>query len=117
MGCGASKNKQRVDPVLQVCVRSNSAEAVTVALERVGVDINGADERGMTALMYAAVLGKDEAISVLVAKGANTEMVDRNGMTAAMHAAYAGKHSALKKLEGAGARLSPGCAHRTHARQ
>jgi uncharacterized protein len=111
MGCGASK--QRVDPVLRVCVRSNSAEAVTVALERVGVDINAADERGMTALMYAAVLGKDEAIAVLIAKGADTDAVDRNGMTAAMHAAYAGHDVALKKLEAAGARLSPGCARPT----
>ena len=113
MGCGASKSKQRVDPVLQVCVRSNSAEAVTVALERVGVDNNGTDGHGMTALMYAAILGKDEAISVLLAKGANTEIIDHNGMTAAMHAAYAGKDSALNKLEAAGARLSLGCTHHT----
>lgn len=112
MGCGASKKKQHVDPVLQVCVRSNSAEAVTVALERVGVDVNATDGRGMTALMYAAVLGKDESIGVLLAKGADTDIVDHNGMTAAMHAAYAGKDGALKKLEGAGARLSPGCARR-----
>ena len=112
-----SKSKQQVDPVLQVCVRSNSAEAVTVALERVGVDINGTDERGMTALMYAAVLGKDEAISVLVAKGADTEIMDRNGMTAAMHAAYAGKDTALKTLAGVGARLSPACAQRTKAKR
>jgi ankyrin repeat protein len=110
MGCGASKPKT-IDRVLDVCVRSNDAEAVTVALERVGValDIDATDEHGMTALMYASVLGKQESVATLIARGASTDVVDRNGMTAAMHAAYVGQDAALRALESGGANLSPGC--------
>ena len=108
MGCGASKPKT-IDRVLDVCVRSNDAEAVTVALERVGVDIDATDEHGMTALMYASVLGKQESVATLIARGASMDVVDRNGMTAAMHAAYVGQDAALRELESGGANLSPGC--------
>ncbi len=55
-------------------------EAVKVAIE-LGVDINAANEYGLTALHGAAFIGADSIIQFLMEKGANPELVDKHGQT------------------------------------
>ena len=109
IGCGASKAKNAIDEALLVSVRADDAAGVIGALARHGAEIITTDERGMTALMYASVLGHEAAVSALIAKRANLNKKDCNNTTAAMHAAYVGKYGVLQQLEHTGAELSPGC--------
>ena len=55
-------------------------EAVKVAIE-LGVDINAANEYGLTALHGAAFIGADSIIQFLMEKGANPELMDKHGQT------------------------------------
>ena len=112
-----------IDEALKVSVRDDDAHGVIAALARHGAEINATDERGMTALMYAAVLGNESAVSALIAKGARCKfssgllslvmipiafserllviavnIKDENNLTAAMHAAYAGKSGVVEQL-------------------
>jgi ankyrin repeat protein len=48
-----------------------------------GADINTTDMSGWTPLFYAAILGNQHAVSVLIAAGAKIELEDKVGITAA----------------------------------
>ena len=50
-------------------------------------DINAATEKGVTALHYAAKLGKTEIVKSLLANGANIYATDNNGKTPLIWAA------------------------------
>ena len=59
----------------------NALEAVKLAVE-LGVDVNGAGERGMTALGGAAMTGANSIIQFLADSGAQINQRDRCGQTA-----------------------------------
>jgi ankyrin repeat protein len=60
---------------------ADSIEAIKVCLEG-GVDINAADGRGQTALYGAALMGYDQVVKFLLARGANPAIKDQRGFTA-----------------------------------
>ena len=47
-----------------------------------GTDVNASSERGQTALILAAVFGRDEIVSLLLAAGADVRLKDSLGLTA-----------------------------------
>jgi ankyrin repeat protein len=47
-----------------------------------GADINAQDERGMTALMWAAHMGDPEMTRLLISKGAKLNIRNNDGFTA-----------------------------------
>ena len=47
-----------------------------------GIDVNCRDERGITALMYAAALGNETLIQLLLKHGADKTLKDGQGRTA-----------------------------------
>lgn len=67
-------------PLLIKAIRLQWRELVTAILER-ALDVNVTDERGCTALHYAARMGKTYFISALISKGANIELKNKSGYT------------------------------------
>ncbi len=62
-----------------------------------GVNINGTDSLGRTALMWAAAMGYPDVVRLLLDKGANVNSRDYSGRTAMMWAAAKG-HAEIVKL-------------------
>jgi hypothetical protein len=61
-----------------------STDIVTVLKE--GATVNGPDQRGRTALMYASICGLAENVKTLLANGADATLKDDEDRTALMHA-------------------------------
>lgn len=55
--------------------------AVKYLIEEVGLDVNGVDDDGNTAVHHAASRGDNEMIQYLVSKGADVTRVNRSGLT------------------------------------
>ena len=60
------------------------------SVQNQGVPVNGAYAQQLTALMWAAGQGHAEAVQVLLARGARTDLLDDRGLTAAAIARQAG---------------------------
>jgi uncharacterized protein len=60
--------------------QKEAVDAVTLLLDA-GADVNGADNRGQTALHGAAFWGFNDLVRVLVARGAAIDAKDRQGRT------------------------------------
>jgi hypothetical protein len=71
-----------------------------------GVEADGADADGTTALMYASVLGHVSCVEVLLQAGAVVDRVDPAGVTALMLSASRGHCQACSALLEAGAQLT-----------
>ena len=54
-------------------------------LIRSGIDVNCQDERGISALMYAAVAGNEPLIQLLLKHGADKTLKDGQGRTASAY--------------------------------
>jgi ankyrin repeat protein len=65
----------------------NAAEAVKLCLAQAGVEVNAVNDSGETALHGAAHLGLNEAIEVLVERGAKLNAKNKKGETPYMYAA------------------------------
>lgn len=70
-----------------------------------GVNVNGKDKKGTTALMDAASNGQIPALQVLLVKGANVDARDESGITALFYAASNGQVPALQMLLTRGANI------------
>lgn len=64
-----------------------------------GCDINHTNREGQTALMMASLFGREAVIDVLLAHGADPNMVDRSGNTAAKLADMQGLEALAAKLK------------------
>lgn len=58
-------------------------------------ELDRQDEKGCTALMYAAMAGNYRVIEALKAAGANLEITDQDGLKAVDHAAKNGHSTAI----------------------
>ncbi|MGE0253035.1 MAG: ankyrin repeat domain-containing protein [Alphaproteobacteria bacterium] len=70
-----------------------------------GVDIEGRDTSGRTAIINAAWRGRVDAIELLVALGADFNVADTGGLTAVQWAASNGHTDAVERLVAAGAAI------------
>jgi ankyrin repeat protein len=73
---GFAANSHRIHP-------TGWMPAVKYLIEEVGLDVNGRDHEGNTALHHAAARGDNEMILYLVSKGADVQAVNREGQTTA----------------------------------
>ncbi|CAE6958645.1 ANKRD50 [Symbiodinium sp. CCMP2592] len=86
---------------------------VAEVLLKVGVPLEGRDERGHTALVSAATQGLVNVVDFLVRAGAQLEARDQHGDTALVLAANNGDLEVLEVLIRAGAQLEASCRHGT----
>ena len=56
------------------------------------------DEKGMSALMYASMLGKKEVVEFLLKQGAKVNLCDNNGRTALIYASKNGYYDVVRIL-------------------
>jgi ankyrin repeat protein len=72
-----------------------------------GAKIDSLDPQGnRRALNYAALNDRDDVISLLLSRGASTNLANRTGFTPLHHAVEGSAHAALRRLIAAGADLS-----------
>jgi len=70
------------------------------------VRVDGTDEKGKTALMYAAEQGSSDVCSALLYRGADPTIADQSGWTAMHYAAFCGYENIVQQLEEAGANIN-----------
>jgi ankyrin repeat protein len=70
----------------------NRIKVVEILLEQESIDIQLRDDHGATALHHAAGNGNTEIVRLLIAAGADSEMIDSDGRTAAIYAYDNGHH-------------------------
>ncbi|MCC7125484.1 MAG: ankyrin repeat domain-containing protein [Acidobacteria bacterium] len=88
--------------------------AVKYLIEEVGLDVNGVDDDGNTAVHHAASRGDNEMIQYLVSKGADVTRVNRSGLTTVDMANGPVQRTqpypeTIKLLEGLGAKNNNRC--------
>jgi len=71
---------------------------LVVGLMMRGVEVNGADEAGITPLHDAAYYGHVEIVRLLLSKGAKVTAVDEDGSTPLHHAAESGHEETVRAL-------------------
>lgn len=81
-------------------------EACVSALLKAGASANAKDNRGQSALMWAAFYGDARCVEILIDAGADLEQTHVNGTTRAIHTALrSGNALTLQTLLNAGARV------------
>ncbi|NWE92845.1 ankyrin repeat domain-containing protein [Pseudomonas reactans] len=81
------------------CVQLGYAKTTKLRVEQDNIDVNEQDERGMTALHYAAALGARQCLRVLVNSGkCNYLLKDKRGRYASELAFSCGKDYAVGVL-------------------
>lgn len=86
---------ERGDTGMILALRENSMKVFKLLLNANGTDINQSAKNGDTALMIAAYKANREAVSALLAKGAQ---VNRSGWTALHYAAAVGDNEIVQTL-------------------
>ena len=94
---------RRHHSLLEICRTPRLAAEVTItAAEK--LDVDARDAGGRTALMFAVLQGRRQAVETLLAAGADPNAADASGTTP-LQAAHAGSHPAIAAaLEQSGAR-------------
>ncbi|GIJ85059.1 hypothetical protein Asppvi_003914 [Aspergillus pseudoviridinutans] len=82
---------------LHVAAGVNCSEIIAPLLNR-GVDINAADDFGLTPLHVGCIHASVEAVGVLLARGARTELQDKEKRTALHYAAVTGRGSIVRGI-------------------
>jgi ankyrin repeat protein len=93
-----------VPPSLGAAAKTNDLRELRRLLDA-GAEIDAADARGYSALMFATYFGHVEAFEYLLEHGADPDSADRAGNSVLMAAAFKGDLSLVKRLVSAGAKL------------
>ena len=74
-----------------ISAQCNNIEVISLLLKAPNNQVNKTDAYGMTALMYAAQRGHEQAVILLLKWNASRRMSDRSGKTAIDYATMEGK--------------------------
>ena len=91
------KNSMQDSP-LMVAVKEESGTLVSNLLQYTNVDVDTANSRRKTALMFAAERGSESIVNRLVARGASVNLQDDKKFTALHYAAHQGNVEAARIL-------------------
>ncbi len=98
---GANPNCRDQNEMTPLMIAVHNPEAVALLLEH-GARLTDQDDRGLTALLNAALNGRVESLRILLAAGAGADQVDRAGRGALHLAAYRFQAAALQVLISSG---------------
>jgi ankyrin repeat protein len=76
------EDRATIEPGLLYRQRDRAVELIGETLLDAGCDINAADNKGRTPLMYAAIFERPAAVNLLLKRGANINAKDQNGQSA-----------------------------------
>jgi hypothetical protein len=76
------EDRETIEPSLLYRRRDRAVELIGETLLNAGCDINAADNKGRTPLMYAAIFERPSVINLLLRRGANINAKDHNGESA-----------------------------------
>ena len=91
-------NDAGVTPLMVAIAFDPESTRMMRGLLDAGAEIDEQDKGGLTALMYAARYGRKEAVTLLLARGANPTMRDNNGRTAAAFTGNSPESQELTRL-------------------
>jgi ankyrin repeat protein len=75
-------SRKKIDPRKRGRRNDNVVELIGELLLNAGCDVNAADNKGRTPLMYAAASERSEVVNLLLKRGANVRAKDHNGESA-----------------------------------
>jgi serine/threonine protein kinase/ankyrin repeat protein len=76
------EDRETIEPGLLWRRRERAVELIGETLLNVGCDINAADNKGRTPLMYAAIFERPAVVNLLLKRGANINAKDHSGQSA-----------------------------------
>ncbi|HEY0090767.1 MAG TPA: ankyrin repeat domain-containing protein [Candidatus Lokiarchaeia archaeon] len=104
--CGESPEKAR-KKLIEFGIKYSPNDFINKAVEgdlyatklflSAGMDVNTKDEKGMTALMWAAFMGKKDVLNLLLKKGADKNIIDKEG-NSIMHFAVISDDTSILKI-------------------
>jgi hypothetical protein len=94
----AVESRQKIDPRKLGRRKDNVVEFIGELLLNAGCDVNAADNKGRTPLMYAAASERSEVVNLLLRRGANVRAKDHNGESALDWAVKSGNNTIILLL-------------------
>lgn len=91
-------NPSQLSTLLLYLARIGDADSVKYLCRTAMVNINIVDDSGRTPLVYAAVGGHTDTMTILLKSGAIVDAIDHGGRTALFHASYYSLPEAIKVL-------------------
>ena len=92
------EERETIEPSLLWRRRDRAVELIGETLLDAGCDINAADNKGRTPLMYAAIFERPAAVNLLLKRGANINVKDHDGLSALDWAKKSGNIEILRPL-------------------
>jgi serine/threonine protein kinase/ankyrin repeat protein len=94
----AIESRKKIDPRKRGRRNDNVVESIGELLLNAGCDVNAADNKGRTPLMYAAASERSEVVNLLLNRGANARAKDHNGESALDWAIKSGNNTIIMLL-------------------
>jgi serine/threonine protein kinase/ankyrin repeat protein len=94
----AVESREKIDPRKRGRRKDNVVELIGELLLNAGCDVNAADNKGRTPLMYAASSERSEVVNLLLKRGANVRAKDHNGESALDWAIKSGNKTIIMLL-------------------
>jgi uncharacterized protein len=92
------EDRATIEPGLLYRQRDRAVELIGETLLNAGCDINAADNKGRTPLMYAAIFERPGVVNLLLKRGANINVKDHDGLSALDWAKKSGNIEILRPL-------------------
>jgi len=94
----AIEARRKIDPSLRTRRNDKLVEMISIALLDAGCDIDAADNKGRTPLMYAVAFERSEVVNLLLKRGANADAKDHYGDNALSWAMKSGSDQVFRLL-------------------
>jgi len=94
----AIEARKKIDPRKRARRKDNVVELIGELLLNAGCDVNAADNKGRTPLMYAAASERSAIVELLLKRGANVRAKDHNGESALDWAIKSGNDRIIRLL-------------------
>jgi len=103
---GVNPNQSTLDGTkpLLIAAKKRNPELLKPLIEN-GAEVDGRDENGLTALMWAASMGLEDNVGILIQAGANINGKDNSGLTPLMWATIQGHPRVVEILLARGAEV------------